>query len=154
MGASKLKGEKFMNYSELKKEFQNNKSYIKDVINNEGCRIKLRYSGRTLLKFLLKNIIKKLNKDPKFDNSSFDYISFEKSLLKKDLNFDDEDLAEAFQRLKYYKLITIRNIKGGYTGVTYNYITFNFNNFKKFLFKGKVWCAQKAKREMALSVSC
>jgi len=135
------------NYLELQKQFKNNKAYIKDVLNNEGCQFKLRYTGQTLLKYLLKNIIKKLKTLPKVNNSTYDYISFERSSLKKVLNFDDDDLAEAFQRLKYYGLITIRNIKGGYTGITYNYITLNFNNFKKFLFKGKLWCAQQAKRE-------
>ena len=130
------------NYLQLKKDY-NNKTSIKNVLSNPGCQFKLNHLGLSLLNNLLNKTLNKINTLPKVDNPAYDYISFEKYSLKKELKLNDQQLQKAIQKLKYYDLINVHEIKGGYTKITYKHFTLKLNNFKKFLLKGIKLTKQK-----------
>ena len=56
-------------YKDLKTNFDSNKQYIKNVLNNLGCIYKLKDEGLLLLKYLLKKTLKKVNEKSGVDNA-------------------------------------------------------------------------------------
>ena len=64
------------NYLQLKKDYNNNKTSIKNVLSNPGCQFKLNHLGLSLLNNLLNKTLNKINTLPKVDNPAYDYISF------------------------------------------------------------------------------
>lgn len=124
-------------YTELKNEFNNNKQTLKNVLNNEGCQFELKNEGFNLLKYLLKKTLIKIKNLNGVDSPDYSYISLNKNTFKTKLNFDDDQLENGLNILKKHNLINIYQYKGGYTGVTYKYISLNFNNFNKFFINTK-----------------
>lgn len=109
------------NYKELKQEFNNNKHLIKTVLNNQKCQLRLKSEGLSILQNLIDETTKKVNTLPKFDNCEYSFIFFNNKKLNKTLS-----------DLKKWGLINIHDRKGGYTGITYRYLTLNLNKFKNF----------------------
>ena len=109
------------NYKELRKEFNNNKHLINKVLNDQKCQVRLKSEGLSLLNNLIDETTKKVNTLPKVDTCEYSYIFFNNKKLNKTLS-----------NLKKWGLINIHNRKGGYTGITYRYLTLNLNKFKNF----------------------
>ena len=137
-------------YKDLKTNFDNNKQYIKNVLNNLGCIYKLKDEGLLLLKYLLKKTLKKVNEKSGVDNAVYDHITLDKELLKNKLNIDDDELSNALRILKYYKLINVHETKGTYTGMISRSITLNLNKFNSFDLKGLV-LVKRWEKQMSLS---
>lgn len=112
------------NYLELKQQFDNNKTFIKQVLQSKKCQLRLKDEGVLILNNLINETTEKLNSIPKVDNPNYSYI-----LINK--------LNKTLLNLKKWGLINIHQIKGGYTGVTYKYISLNFNKFNKFFINTK-----------------
>ena len=107
------------NYLNLKQQFNNNKTFIQQVLQSKKCQLRLKDEGILILNNLINETTEKLNSIPKVDNPNYSYI-----LINK--------LNKTLLNLKKWGLINIHQIKGGYTGVTYKYISLNFNKFNKF----------------------
>ena len=112
------------NYLNLKQQFNNNKTFIKQVLQSKKCQLRLKDEGVLILNNLINETTEKLNSIPKVDNPNYSYI-----LINK--------LNKTLLNLKKWGLINIHQIKGGYTGVTYKYISLNFNKFNKFFINTK-----------------
>ena len=112
------------NYLDLKQQFNNNKTFIKQVLQSKKCQLRLKDEGVLILNNLINETTEKLNSIPKVDNPNYSYI-----LINK--------LNKTLLNLKKWGLINIHQIKGGYTGVTYKYISLNFNKFNKFFINTK-----------------
>ena len=112
------------NYKDLKKEFNNNKHLIKKVLNDEKCQLRLKSEGLLLLQNLIDETTKKVEALPKYDNCEYSFIFFNNKNLNKTL-----------AQLKKFGLINIHDRKGGFTKVTYRYLTLNLNKFKNFYLK-------------------
>lgn len=112
------------NYLDLEQQFNNNKTFIKQVLHSKKCQLRLKDEGVLILNNLINETTEKLNSIPKVDNPNYSYI-----LINK--------LNKTLLNLKKWGLINIHQIKGGYTGVTYKYISLNFNKFNKFFINTK-----------------
>lgn len=112
------------NYLNLKQQFNNNKTFIKQVLQSKKCQLRLKDEGVLILNNLINETTEKLNSIPKVDNPNYSYI-----LINK--------LNKTLLNLKKWGLINVHQIKGGYTGVTYKYISLNFNKFNKFFINTK-----------------
>ena len=112
------------NYLNLKQQFNNNKTFIQQVLQSKKCQLRLKDEGVLILNNLINETTEKLNSIPKVDNPNYSYI-----LINK--------LNKTLLNLKKWGLINIHQIKGGYTGVTYKYISLNFNKFNKFFINTK-----------------
>lgn len=124
------------NYLQFKKDYNNHKSTIKEVLKNPGCQFKLTYDGLTLLNHFLEKTTSKINSTNIVDNPVYSDIYFNINSLKNKLNLTNKQFKNAIKKLKYYKLITFYTIKGGYTQIIYNYAHLNFTNFQQLLSKG------------------
>ena len=109
------------NYLQLKKQFNSNKKFIKQVLNDQKCQLRLQAEGLSTLNNLINQNIKKITSLPKYDNCEYSYIFFNNKKLNK-----------TYLKLKKWGLIRIIDKKGGYTGITYRYITLNLDKFNKF----------------------
>ena len=112
------------NYLELKQQFDNNKTFIKQVLQSKKCQLRLKSDGLSTLNNFINETTKRITIIPKVDNPNYSYI-----LINK--------LNKTLLNLKKWGLINIHQIKGGYTGVTYKYISLNFNKFNKFFINTK-----------------
>lgn len=109
------------NYLQLKKQFNSNKKFIKQVLNDQKCQLRLQAEGLSTLNNFINETTKRITIIPKVDNPTYSYIHISNKKLNKTL-----------LKLKKWGLINIHDIKGGYTGITYRHITLNFNKFNKF----------------------
>ena len=109
------------NYLELKQQFDSNKTFIKQVLNDQKCQRRLKSEGLLTLKKLLKQTIKKINNLPKVDNCEYSYIFL-----------DDKRLNNALLKFKKWGLIRVIDRKGGYTDTLYRYINLNLDKFNDF----------------------
>ena len=113
-----------MTFFELKQHFNRNKFFIDQVLNDPLYRQFLSQEQLCILKELVGQTIQLINEAPEVDNPeySFLYINYKK-------------LDETYFYLEKMGLIKIIERKGGYTGITFHYITLNFDRFEEFVTK-------------------
>ncbi len=56
------------NYLQLKKQFNSNKKFIKQVLNDQKCQLRLQAEGISTLNNLINQTTQKITSLPKYDN--------------------------------------------------------------------------------------
>ena len=62
------------NYLQLKKDYNNNKKFIKQVLNDQKCQLRLQAEGLSTLNNFINETIKRITIIPKVDNPTYSYI--------------------------------------------------------------------------------
>ena len=62
------------NYLQLKKQFNSNKKFIKQVLNDQKCQLRLQAEGLSTLNNLINQTTKRITIIPKVDNPTYSYI--------------------------------------------------------------------------------
>ena len=59
------------NYLQLKKQFNSNKKFIKQVLNDQKCQLRLQAEGLSTLNNLINQTTQKITSLPKYDNCEY-----------------------------------------------------------------------------------
>ena len=62
------------NYLQLKKQFNSNKKFIKQVLNDQKCQLRLQAESLSTLNNLINQTTKRITIIPKVDNPTYSYI--------------------------------------------------------------------------------
>ena len=74
------------NYLQLKKQFNSNKKFIKQVLNDQKCQLRLQAEGLSTLNNFINETTKRITIIPKVDNPTYSY------------SYIDEYLYNVFER--------------------------------------------------------
>ena len=118
------------NYLDLKQQFNNNKTFIQQVLQSKKCQLRLKDEGVLILNNLINETTEKLNSNPKVDNPNYSYI-----LTLRLPAFIALKLANSFLELHAPKVmdIVLINNKANIFLIYFppNLFILLFNNFQK-----------------------
>ena len=63
------------NYLQLKQQFNSNKKFIKQVLNDQKCQLRLQAEGLSILNNFINETIKRITIIPKVDNPTYSLSS-------------------------------------------------------------------------------
>ena len=91
------------NYLQLKQQFNSNKKFIKQVLNNQKCQLRLQAEGLSTLNNLINQTTQIITSLPTFDNFEYSYIhsGIHQRLKKEDMvqdNLSNKKYKDPFKR--------------------------------------------------------